>query len=238
MLALLITGNQSPGNAPAQGNDMNTSVELSVNGKRTQTKQDAPGFARRSFIKRLAIGGASILPLGIALADSNGSSDGQGKKLTGSISKNDAAILRFLAAAEIIETDLWQQYNELAGPDGPYRDALDGRPGKGFLAEREHRLGVRVRRAPSPLLFRLVRDRGPREARARPRPWTNSHRRNAGIGISARPPGPTARSVLRQSPTNPSGARRPSFAAGWTTSSTRISNTKNRSRLTKAPRTT
>src|SRR5262249_1216441 len=27
----------------------------------------------------------------------------------------DAAILRFLAAAEIIETDLWQQYNELAG---------------------------------------------------------------------------------------------------------------------------
>jgi TatA/E family protein of Tat protein translocase len=27
----------------------------------------------------------------------------------------DAAILRFLAAVEIIETDLWQQYNELAG---------------------------------------------------------------------------------------------------------------------------
>jgi len=27
----------------------------------------------------------------------------------------DAAILRFLAAAEIIETDMWQQYNELAG---------------------------------------------------------------------------------------------------------------------------
>jgi Ferritin-like domain len=27
----------------------------------------------------------------------------------------DVDILRFLAAAEIIETDLWQQYNELAG---------------------------------------------------------------------------------------------------------------------------
>src|SRR5207245_11542393 len=27
----------------------------------------------------------------------------------------DAAILRFLAAAEILETDLWQQYNELGG---------------------------------------------------------------------------------------------------------------------------
>ena len=29
--------------------------------------------------------------------------------------RGDAAILRFLAAAEILETDLWQQYNELAG---------------------------------------------------------------------------------------------------------------------------
>jgi hypothetical protein len=31
------------------------------------------------------------------------------------ISVGDAAILRFLAAAEILETDLWQQYNELGG---------------------------------------------------------------------------------------------------------------------------
>ncbi|GAC1630626.1 MAG: hypothetical protein NVS4B2_13930 [Chloroflexota bacterium] len=31
------------------------------------------------------------------------------------LSQGDAAILRFLAAAEIIETDLWQQYNELGG---------------------------------------------------------------------------------------------------------------------------
>jgi hypothetical protein len=33
----------------------------------------------------------------------------------GSLSRGDAAILRFLSAAEILETDLWQQYNELAG---------------------------------------------------------------------------------------------------------------------------
>ena len=33
----------------------------------------------------------------------------------GGLTKGDAAILRFLAAAEIIETDVWQQYNELAG---------------------------------------------------------------------------------------------------------------------------
>ena len=34
---------------------------------------------------------------------------------SGGLTKGDAAILRFLAAAEIIETDIWQQYNELAG---------------------------------------------------------------------------------------------------------------------------
>jgi len=37
------------------------------------------------------------------------------EKEKGHLKKGDAAILRFLAAAEIIEADLWQQYNELAG---------------------------------------------------------------------------------------------------------------------------
>ncbi|MBA3915432.1 MAG: ferritin-like domain-containing protein, partial [Acidobacteriales bacterium] len=36
-------------------------------------------------------------------------------KSSGTLSSGDAAILRFLAAAEIIETDIWQQYNELGG---------------------------------------------------------------------------------------------------------------------------
>src|SRR5438132_1060226 len=50
------------------------------------------------------------------------------------LTSGDAAILRFLSALEIIETDLWQQYNELGGvqdgevPGGsgntPYTDAL------------------------------------------------------------------------------------------------------------------
>src|SRR5690349_16364205 len=34
---------------------------------------------------------------------------------SGGLTPGDAAILRFLAAAEILETDLWQQYNELGG---------------------------------------------------------------------------------------------------------------------------
>lgn len=53
---------------------------------------------------------------------------------SGSLTKGDSSILRFLAAAEILETDLWIQYNELGGvqdgeePDGSgnplYTDAL------------------------------------------------------------------------------------------------------------------
>jgi len=36
-------------------------------------------------------------------------------KATAGLSAGDAAILRFLSALEILETDLWQQYNELGG---------------------------------------------------------------------------------------------------------------------------
>jgi hypothetical protein len=53
---------------------------------------------------------------------------------SGGLTPGDAAILRFLSAAEILETDLWQQYNELGGiqdselPSGsgntPYTTAL------------------------------------------------------------------------------------------------------------------
>src|ERR1700683_5503468 len=34
------------------------------------------------------------------------------------ITEGDVAILRFLAAAELIEADLWQQYDELGGVNG------------------------------------------------------------------------------------------------------------------------
>src|SRR3954470_19140655 len=54
---------------------------------------------------------------------------GDTKVQAGRLTNGDAAILRFLAAAEIIESDLWQQYNELAGiqdrevPGGSGNDA-------------------------------------------------------------------------------------------------------------------
>jgi hypothetical protein len=34
---------------------------------------------------------------------------------SGRLTKGDIAVLRFLAAVELIECDLWQQYEELGG---------------------------------------------------------------------------------------------------------------------------
>ena len=78
-------------------------------------------MGRRSFMKgAAALGAASILPVRAALADRGGR-----KNELGSISDGDAAILRFLAAAEILETDLWQQYTDFVDVDGPFTDAIE-----------------------------------------------------------------------------------------------------------------
>src|SRR6266404_5571703 len=71
------------------------------------------GFlSRRSFLgKSLAVGAGTI---GAGLL-ANASAAKPKPVKSGGLTKGDADILRFLAAAEIIETDLWQQYNELGG---------------------------------------------------------------------------------------------------------------------------
>src|ERR1700692_3420632 len=69
---------------------------------------------RRSFLKGLGIAGAT-LSAGTLLG---GKSSAQDARNSGRLSKGDAALLRFAAAAELIEADLWQQYNELGGVHG------------------------------------------------------------------------------------------------------------------------
>jgi hypothetical protein len=66
--------------------------------------------SRRSFLQKgvLAAGAAT---LGAGLLGTRQRAYGQG----GGLTNGDIAILRLLAAAEIIETDLWQQYSELGG---------------------------------------------------------------------------------------------------------------------------
>ena len=75
-------------------------------------KTPATQSNRRSFLKNTVVAGAAATA-GTALLGSDVPAFAQGK--SGSLSKGDAAILRFVAAAEIIESDIWLQYNELAG---------------------------------------------------------------------------------------------------------------------------
>jgi hypothetical protein len=67
---------------------------------------------RRAFLKSGAVA-AGAVTVGAGLVTRPLSVFAEEK--SGSLPPGDAAILRFLAAAEIIETDLWIQYNELGG---------------------------------------------------------------------------------------------------------------------------
>src|SRR5579859_4942777 len=66
-------------------------------------------LGRRSFMKRLGVAGAALPAGALLTSKTRARAEGSGR-----ITDGDAAILRFLAAAEILETDLWQQYAELA----------------------------------------------------------------------------------------------------------------------------
>ena len=86
---------------------------------------------RRAFLGRMAVGAALLTPAAALFgSDSKEKGKGKGKKKghhhgnENGITEGDAALLRFAAAAEILETDFWVQYNELGGiqdseePDG------------------------------------------------------------------------------------------------------------------------
>src|SRR6266478_5897481 len=73
---------------------------------------------RRSFLKGVGIATA-MLPAGALLATGvKAGVRAAGRDAGSRLTSGDVAILQFLAAAEIIETDLWQQYNELGGVNG------------------------------------------------------------------------------------------------------------------------
>src|ERR1700732_5315894 len=83
-------------------------------------KNPRSGINRRSFVKGgLAAAGAATMSAGLLAS----SAPARGKERPpeesgGRLTRGDAALLRFAAAAEILETDFWVQYNELGGiPD-------------------------------------------------------------------------------------------------------------------------
>jgi hypothetical protein len=65
---------------------------------------------RRSFLKGVGAVGATLGAGGLLTAE--------GLAKNSNLTSGDVAILRFLAAAEIIESDLWTQYTELGGVGG------------------------------------------------------------------------------------------------------------------------
>ncbi len=72
--------------------------------------------SRRSLLKGLAVGtGAGTIGAGLLNAGLLSSTLVHAAGTSSAITKGDIAILRFLSAAEILETDLWRQYNELGG---------------------------------------------------------------------------------------------------------------------------
>lgn len=76
------------------------------------------GLGRRSFLGKAAIA-AAIAAIGSAAGPRRARADSISTPNAG-----DVAVLQFLAAAELVEADLWQQYSELATGNLAFREAL------------------------------------------------------------------------------------------------------------------
>src|SRR5882757_11071979 len=92
----------------------------------TESSQLATSFsapnrlARRSFLRNLGLGAALLAPGATLLSGASKALGGnEGEKKNNRLNRGDVAILQLLAAAELIEADLWQQYTELGGVDAP-----------------------------------------------------------------------------------------------------------------------
>src|SRR5260370_2223145 len=71
---------------------------------------------RRSLVKN-GLTAAGLATAGAGFLDNSSSALAEAgpEERSGRLTKGDAGLLRFAAAAEILETDFWVQYNELAG---------------------------------------------------------------------------------------------------------------------------
>src|SRR6266849_6161818 len=89
-------------------------------------QQSEISTSRRSFLRKgLVVGGAGAIGAGLL---ANGL-PAFAEESSGGLTPGDVAILRFLSAAEILETDLWQQYNELGGIQDSEVPGGSGSPG-------------------------------------------------------------------------------------------------------------
>src|SRR5713101_4365197 len=71
---------------------------------------------RRSFVKNgLTAAGVATVGAGLLADSSSVLAQAGPEEHSGRLTPGDAALLRFAAAAQILETDFWVQYNELGG---------------------------------------------------------------------------------------------------------------------------
>lgn len=82
--------------------------------KPAHTHSRREGANRRAFLKKGVIAGAAVGAGLLARPVPALAQEGPEEK-SGRLTPGDAAMLRFAAAAEILETDFWVQYNELGG---------------------------------------------------------------------------------------------------------------------------
>lgn len=79
---------------------------------------------RRSFLKNSMVAGA-VATVGAGILGSGLPAFAR-ETNNSTITKGDIDILRFLAAAEILETDLWEQYTELGGTQDDEESGVNG----------------------------------------------------------------------------------------------------------------
>jgi hypothetical protein len=100
-----------------------TAADPSQPGTAEASSSSSGPFNRRSFLKNTVVAGAATAGAGLLAKGVPAFASG---KSSSAVTKGDIAILRFLAAAEIIETDLWVQYTELGGTQDSEESGLNG----------------------------------------------------------------------------------------------------------------
>jgi hypothetical protein len=108
-------------NEPAAKDFGKTESSHQTENLESRAKPSKSSISRRSFLgKSLAVGAGTI---GVGLLTGPRTAEARGGLTSG-----DAALLRFAAAAEILEADFWIQYNELGGVQDPEVPGGTGNP--------------------------------------------------------------------------------------------------------------
>jgi hypothetical protein len=110
-------------NTTTKKNNIQSVTDSQINGNQTNDPPPRRIIARRSFLRSLGLGAALLGP-GAALLSSSKAAMATTDNRRGRLGRGDVAILQFVAAAELLETDLWQQYTELALGNPAYAAAL------------------------------------------------------------------------------------------------------------------